>query len=90
MYTHNIVCTCMTARNVNEAGVLDLISEAIYIRSEKFKIQTPPLIWQEETKFQMLLGLGRRPTVVGQRPTTIVQNLRFVKKIKVAQEGILN
>ena len=47
-------------------------------------------VWQGETKFQIMLGLGRSPTVVGQGPTTTVQNLGVVKKIKVAQEGILN
>ena len=53
-------------------------------------IKGTPLIWQGETKFQMPLELGRSPTVVGHRPTTTMQNLGVVKKIKVAQKGILN
>ena len=41
-----------------------------YIQSEKNQnMDPPPLIWQGETKFQMLLGMGRRPTVYGFRPT---------------------
>ena len=63
IYTHNDFHTPASvrlrtaARNVKKAIMLDLISKATYIQSEKFKIWTP-LIWQGETKFQMLLGLG--------------------------------
>ena len=74
MYTHNNFHTSgsvharTVAINVKRASKLDLISQATYIQSESFKNWTP-LIWQGITKFQMLLGLGRRPTVVGLRPT---------------------
>ena len=48
MYTHNnfrasaSVCVRTAAINVKRASVLDLISQATYIRSEKFKKLTPP------------------------------------------------
>ena len=61
MYINASVRACMAAINMKRASVLDLISQATYIRSEKFK-KGPPLIWRGETKFQTLLGLGRRPT----------------------------
>ena len=63
MYTHNnfrasaSVCVCSVAINVRRASVLDLISQATFIRSKKFKKLTSPLIWKGETKLQMLLGL---------------------------------
>ena len=47
MYTHNKFRTsarvraCTAAINVKRASVLDLISQATYIRSEKFKRRTP-------------------------------------------------
>ncbi len=56
MYPHNnfrasaSVHARTAAINVKRASVLDLISQATYIRSEKFKKWTP-LIWQGETKF---------------------------------------
>ena len=68
MYTHNhfqtfaSVRTCTAAINMKGASVLDLMSQDTYIQSEKFKKRTP-LILQGETKFQMLLGMGQRPTV---------------------------
>ena len=48
MYTHNNFCASAIVRtrtaaiNVKRASVLDLISQATYIRSEKFKKGTPP------------------------------------------------
>ncbi len=65
MYTHSDFRASASVRartaviNVKRASVLDLISQATYIRSEKFKKRTP-LIWQGEPKFQMLVGLGQR------------------------------
>ncbi len=47
MYTHNdfhtfaSVCARTAAINVKRASRLDLISQATYIRSEKFKKRTP-------------------------------------------------
>ena len=44
MYTHNVYSSSMRVRtvaiNVKRASVLDLISQATYIRSEKIKKQT--------------------------------------------------
>ena len=48
MYTHSDFRTSASVRartaviNVKRASVLDLLSQATYIRSEKFKKQTPP------------------------------------------------
>ena len=48
MYTHNDFRASASVRvrtaaiNVKRASVLDLISQATYIRSEKFKKRTPP------------------------------------------------
>ena len=48
MYTQNNCCTflsvhaCAAAIHMKRASVLDLISQATYIRSEKFKKLTPP------------------------------------------------
>ncbi len=48
----------------NRNDIQQLSSTEIFSRSaEKFMV-----IWQVETKFKMLLGLSRRPTVAGQRP----------------------
>ncbi len=48
MYTHTDFCTsasvrtCTAAINMKGARVLNLISQATYIQSEKFKKRTPP------------------------------------------------
>ncbi len=56
-YTSASVCQRTSAINMKRASAFDLISQATYIQFQKFK-KWPPLIWQGETKFKMLLGLG--------------------------------
>ena len=96
MYTHSDFRTSASVRartaviNVKRASVLDLLSQATYIRSEKFKKQTPPNM-ARGNQISNAVGTGLKAhSVVGQRPTTTMQNLGVVKKIKVAQKGILN
>ncbi len=63
MYTHNDFRASARLRkhtaaiNVKRASVFDLISQATS-NLENSK-NGPPLIWQGETKFQMLVGLGQ-------------------------------
>ena len=48
--TYVCVHACMAARNMKEACMLALISQAKHIQSEKLK-NGPSLIWQGKTKF---------------------------------------
>ncbi len=70
VYSHNFrasvsVHALTAAINVKRASMLDLISQATYILSEKNR---HPLILQGETEFIMLSGIGHGPQCRAQGP----------------------
>ncbi len=64
MYTHNDFRASASVRartaaiNVKRASVLDLISQATYIRSEKFKKWTPPPNMARGNQISNAVGTG--------------------------------